>query len=73
MKQTDYNELIAEIKALIEDIAHPIANYANVSAALWRAMDGVNWDGFYLLDEDGTQLNNFDVDNILKQSDPVHE
>ena len=50
MKKTNYNELIQEIIALIEDIPHPIANYANIAAALWQAMDGINWAGFYLLE-----------------------
>ena len=32
--------------------AYKIANLANASALLWQALDGINWVGFYLI-EDG--------------------
>ena len=59
MKKTNYQELISEIKALIEGIPYPIANYANVSAAIWRNMDGINWVGFYFLDNNKLILGPF--------------
>ena len=46
----DYKTLIAQVKALTEGISYPIANLANVSAAIWQAMDKINWAGFYLMD-----------------------
>ena len=59
MKQTNYQELIQNIEALIEGIPYPIANYANVSAAIWNAMDAINWVGFYLLENNTLILGPF--------------
>lgn len=47
----DYTDLIAQVKALTEGVPHPIANLANVSAAIWQAMDRINWAGFYLMEQ----------------------
>lgn len=46
----DYKTLIAQVKALTEGVPYTIANLANVSAAIWQAMDKINWAGFYLMD-----------------------
>ena len=46
----DYRVLIAQVRALTEGVPHPIANLANVSAAIWQAMEKINWAGFYLLE-----------------------
>ena len=59
MKRTNYKELIQDIKALINGIPYPIANYANVSAAIWQAMDGINWVGFYFLENNDLILGPF--------------
>ncbi len=59
MNNTDYKELIAEIKALIENVPYPIANYANVAAAIFRVMPNINWAGFYLLENDTLILGPF--------------
>ena len=48
----NYQELIAQVRALTDGVPHWIANFANASAAIWQAMDGINWAGFYIL-EDG--------------------
>jgi len=48
-----YEELIAQVKALTEGIPYPIANLANTAAAIWQALDRLNWAGFYLM-QDGT-------------------
>ncbi len=48
---TDYRELNANLKAIIEDVPHLIANLSNASALLWDAMDDLNWAGFYLMEE----------------------
>ena len=45
---TDYKELKAQLDALTEGVAHPIANLANASALLWQELPDLNWAGFYL-------------------------
>ena len=47
---TDYKTLIAQVGALVEGIPHTVANLANTSAAIWQAMPGLNWAGFYILE-----------------------
>ena len=49
---TDYNELNMNLRGLIENIPHPIANLANASALLYDKLSDLNWAGFYLM-EDG--------------------
>ena len=46
----DYTSLIAQVKALTEGVPHRIANLANASAAIWQAMENINWAGFYLME-----------------------
>ena len=43
----DYEKLKKEISALIDGVPYEIANLANISAALWQAMENINWAGFY--------------------------
>lgn len=50
-----YAELIAQVKALTEGIPYPIANLANTAAAIWQALDRLNWAGFYLM-QDGALI-----------------
>ena len=52
MFTTDYELLLAQAKALTEDVPYPIANLANLSALLYETLEGINWAGFYLA-EDG--------------------
>ena len=47
----DYASLTAQIRALTEGVPHRIANLANTSAAIWQAMENINWAGFYLLEQ----------------------
>ena len=47
----EYTDLIAQVKALTEGIPYPIANLANASAAIWQALDRINWAGFYLMEQ----------------------
>lgn len=49
---TDYKELNAQLYALVHGVPHRIANLANASALLYQTLDGLNWAGFYLM-EDG--------------------
>ena len=46
----DYNTLIAQVRALTEGVPYMIANLANTSAAIWQAMDDINWAGFYIME-----------------------
>ena len=45
----DYTNLIAQVSALTDGVPYCIANLANTSAAIWQAMDQINWAGFYLM------------------------
>ena len=47
----DYKELTAQIHALTQGVPHKIANFANASAAIWQAMDRINWAGFYFMEQ----------------------
>lgn len=55
----DYKALTAQIQALTEGVPHVIANLANVSAAIWQAMDRINWAGFYIMEENKLVLGPF--------------
>ena len=46
----NYEKLKKEIRALIDGVPYEIANLANISAALWQAMENINWAGFYRMD-----------------------
>ena len=45
----NYEKLQKEIGALIDGVHYEIANLANISAALWQALENINWVGFYLM------------------------
>ena len=47
----DYTSLIAQVRALTDGIPYTVANLANTSAAIWQAMDKINWAGFYLMEQ----------------------
>lgn len=47
----DYQSLIAQVRALTEGVPYRIANLANAAAAIWQALDRVNWAGFYLMEQ----------------------
>lgn len=51
-REKNYDLLIKQLKALVEDEKNPIANFSNASALLNQFLDRVNWVGFYLM-EDG--------------------
>ena len=46
----NYETLKKEVDALTKGVPHKIANLANAAAALWQAMENINWAGFYLMD-----------------------
>ena len=47
----DYEMLKKEINALTSGVPYEIANLANASAALWQAMENINWVGFYRMEQ----------------------
>lgn len=51
-REKNYDLLIKQLKALVEDEKNVIANLSNASALLNQFLDRVNWVGFYLM-EDG--------------------
>lgn len=56
---TDYQALNAQLAALIHGVPHRTANLANAAALLYHGMDGLNWVGFYLLENDTLVLGPF--------------
>ena len=52
---TDYKTLIAQAQALVQDVPHRTANLANLAALIYHALPDVNWAGFYLKTEAGTE------------------
>ena len=47
----NYQTLVKQIQALTEGVSYLTANLANTAAAIWEAMEGINWAGFYILEE----------------------
>ena len=47
----DYNILNEQIKALVAGVPHLVANLSNTAAAIWQAMDRINWAGFYIMEQ----------------------
>jgi len=58
-KAARYDLMHAQIKALTDGVAHPIANLANTAALLWQGMPDINWCGFYLMDKGALMLGPF--------------
>jgi GAF domain-containing protein len=56
---TNYPELHAQLAALTGGVPHPIANLANASALLYQTLEGLNWAGFYLMENGGLVLGPF--------------
>ena len=56
---TDYSVLNSQLEALICDVPHPIANFANASALLFQTLEDINWAGFYIMDDDRLVLGPF--------------
>ena len=59
MFTTDYELLLRQAQALTEDVPHPVANLANLSALLYTTLEGINWAGFYLAEGDTLVLGPF--------------
>ena len=53
MKETvNYEQVVRQLLALTENVPYEVANLANISALLWQELPGINWVGFYKM-EDG--------------------
>ncbi len=57
--KTDYKALTAQLRELIRNVPHPVANLANAAALLWESIRNINWVGFYLLEGDRLALGPF--------------
>ena len=57
--KTDYKELCAALKALIDGVPHRTANLANASALIFNTLPDLNWAGFYFMEEGRLVLNAF--------------
>ena len=56
---TDYKTMLSQLDALVRDVPHPVADYANASALLFETLADVNWAGFYFLEGDTLVLGPF--------------
>jgi GAF domain-containing protein len=54
-----YGALAEQLEALLTGEPDPIANAANAAAAIWHALPGLNWAGFYFLRDDTLVLGPF--------------
>ena len=55
----NYESICAQLAALVEGIPYEVANLANASALLWQEMPGVNWVGFYKMEDGALVLGPF--------------
>lgn len=55
-KEERYRELIPQIHSLISEESDPIANMANITAALKQAFTEFSWVGFYLHESSSNDL-----------------
>ena len=58
-KKAFYQQLNAQVAAIIADETDVIANMANISALLFESLEFVNWAGFYRLVNDELVLGPF--------------
>lgn len=59
MYNTDYHILQKKLQALLEDESHWLANLANTAALIFQELNGINWAGFYLLEDNELILGPF--------------
>lgn len=55
-KEEQFNLVVKQLTALIEDEDNMIANLSNASALLNQFLERINWVGFYLYDEEKNEL-----------------
>lgn len=58
-KPTDYRELAAQARSLLQDEQDLTANAANLAALLYHSLPHVNWVGFYFLKDGGLVVGPF--------------
>ena len=56
----NHQTLAKQIAALTEGVPYLTANLANTAAAIWQALDGINWAGFYILEEGKLEPTRYD-------------
>ena len=59
MKPVNYDQIIAQLSALVEGIPYEVANLANASALLWQELPDINWAGFYKMTDGALILGPF--------------
>ena len=57
--QVNYQRLAAQAEALLSGETNHISNAANLSALLFQELPGLNWAGFYFLENDSLMLGPF--------------
>lgn len=55
----NYETVCDQLKALTEGIPYEVANLANASALLWQELPGINWVGFYKMEDGALVLGPF--------------
>lgn len=55
----NYDSVCAQLAALTEGVPYETANLANTSALLWQEMPGINWVGFYKMEDGALVLGPF--------------
>jgi len=55
-KKEQYEQLLPQITALVNDEPNPVANMANIAAALKQTFSYYSWVGFYLFDSRSNEL-----------------
>ena len=59
MKPVNYDQIIAQLSALVEGVPYEVANLANASALLWQELPEINWVGFYKMTDGALVLGPF--------------
>lgn len=55
----NYDSVCAQLSALVGGIPYEVANLANASALLWQELPGINWVGFYKMEDGALVLGPF--------------
>ena len=53
------DDLLSDVRGLLAGETDPVANAANIAAAIWQHMARINWAGFYFLRGDTLVLGPF--------------
>lgn len=49
-KTEQYQQLVAQARAMVDGETNLVANAANLAALAWHSLPDINWCGFYLFD-----------------------